>query len=94
MENSNNINLKEMDYSFLKCKNCIFNNDCETTFKSCPANFVSDKSESVEDFDFMHLKYCNEQNWNTLNDEAKEAFINEVLNENNKYDVIKEDNND
>lgn len=79
----NKENLMEKNYSYLKCKDCIFNDGCEKMFEICPANFLSDKA-SV-DYEFMHFKNCEAEEFEKLNEEQQKEFVTVVVEVYNNY---------
>ena len=79
----NEVNLMEKNYSYLKCKNCIFNDGCEKMFEECAANFLSDK-ESI-DYEFMHFKNCAKEEFDKLNEEQQKEFVTRVVEVYNNY---------
>ena len=79
----NEVNLMEKNYSYLKCKNCIFNDGCEKMFEECAANFLSDK-ESI-DYEFMHFKNCAKEEFDKLNEEQQKEFVTHVVEVYNNY---------
>ena len=79
----NEVNLMEKNYSYLKCKNCIFNDGCEKMFEECAANFLSDK-ESI-DYEFMHFKNCEPEEFEKLNEEQQKEFVTVVVEIYNNY---------
>ena len=79
----NEVNLMEKNYSYLKCKNCIFNDGCEKMFEECPANFLSDKAST--DYEFMHFKNCAKEEFDKLNEEQQKEFVTNVVEVYNNY---------
>ena len=79
----NEVNLMEKNYSYLKCKNCIFNDGCEKMFEECAANFLSDK-ESI-DYEFMHFKNCEKEEFEKLNEDQQIEFVTNVVEVYNDY---------
>ena len=79
----NEENLMKKNYSYLKCKNCIFNNGCEKMFKECPANFLSDKASL--DYEFMHFKNCEKEEFEKLNEDQQIEFVTNVVEVYNEY---------
>ena len=79
----NEVNLMEKNYSYLKCKNCIFNNGCEKMFEECSANFLSDKASL--DYEFMHFKNCEKEEFEKLNEEQQIEFVTNVVEVYNDY---------
>ena len=79
----NEENLMKKNYSYLKCKNCIFNDGCEKMFEECAANFLSDK-ESIDD-EFMHFKNCAKEEFDKLNEEQQKEFVTGVVEVYNNY---------
>ena len=79
----NEENLMKKKYSYLKCKNCIFNNGCEKMFKECPANFLSDKASL--DYEFMHFKNCEKEEFEKLNEDQQIEFVTNVVEVYNDY---------
>ena len=79
----NEENLMKKNYSYLKCKNCIFNNGCEKMFEECPANFLSDKASL--DYEFMHFKNCEKEEFEKLNEEQQIEFVTNVVEVYNDY---------
>lgn len=79
----NEENLMKKNYSYLKCKNCIFNNGCEKMFKECPANFLSDKASL--DYEFMHFKNCEKEEFEKLNEDQQIEFVTNVVEVYNDY---------
>ena len=77
------VNLMEKNYSYLKCKNCIFNDGCEKMFEECAANFLSDK-ESI-DYEFMHFKNCAKEEFDKLNEEQQKELVTDVVEVYNNY---------
>lgn len=76
----NDKQLMEKDYSFLKCDKCIFCENCEKMFNECPANFISDKIEDyASEIEFMHLKNCQKQEFDTLTEEQQKSFVKNVV---------------
>lgn len=80
----NEVNLMEKNYSYLKCKNCIFNDGCEKMFEECAANFLSDKA-SLDDYEFMHFKNCSKEEFDKLNEEQQKEFVTGVVEVYNNY---------
>ena len=79
----NEENLMKKNYSYLKCKNCIFNNGCEKMFEECPANFLSDKASL--DYEFMHCKNCEKEEFEKLNEDQQIEFVTNVVEVYNDY---------
>ena len=79
----NEVNLMEKNYSYLKCKNCIFNEERKKMFEECAANFLSDK-ESI-DYEFMHFKNCAKEEFDKLNEEQQKEFVTSVVEVYNNY---------
>lgn len=79
----NEENLMKKNYSYLKCKNCIFNNGCEKMFEECPANFLSDKASL--DYEFMHFKNCEKEEFEKLNEDQQTEFVTNVVEVYNDY---------
>ena len=79
----NEVNLMEKNYSYLKCKNCIFNDGCEKMFKEFPANFLSDKASL--DYEFMHFKNCEKEEFEKLNEDQQIEFVTSVVEVYNNY---------
>ena len=79
----NEENLMKKNYSYLKCKNCIFNDGCEKMFEECPANFLSDKTSL--DYEFMHFKNCEKEEFEKLNEEQQKEFVTGVVEVYNNY---------
>ena len=79
----NEENLMKKNYSYLKCKNCIFNNGCEKMFEECPANFLSDKASL--DYEFMHFKNCEKEEFEKLNEDQQIEFVTNVVEVYNDY---------
>ena len=79
----NEVNLMEKNYSYLKCKNCIFNDRYKKMFEECAANFLSDK-ESI-DYEFMHFKNCAKEEFDKLNEEQQKEFVTSVVEVYNNY---------
>ena len=79
----NEENLMKKNYSYLKCKNCIFNNGCEKMFEECPANFLSDKASL--DYEFMHFKNCEKEEFEKLNEDQQIEFVTAVVEVYNNY---------
>ena len=79
----NEENLMKKNYSYLKCKNCIFNNGCEKMFEECPANFLSDKASL--DYEFMHFKNCDKEEFEKLNEDQQTEFVTNVVEVYNDY---------
>ena len=82
----NDKNLMENNYSFLKCKNCIFNDGCEKMFSECTANFLSDKPSL--DYKFMHFKNCDKNEFDKLTEEEQKEFVTNVVEVYNKYKTV------
>ena len=82
----NETNLMENNYSFLKCENCIFNDDCEKMFDECPANFLSDKPSL--DYEFMHFKNCEKDEFEKLTEEQKNVFVTNVVDIYKQYENV------
>lgn len=80
----NEVNLMEKNYSYLKCKNCIFNDGCEKMFEECAANFLSDKA-SLDDYEFMHFKNCAKEEFEKLNEDQQKEFVTSVVEVYNNY---------
>lgn len=82
----NETNLMENNYSFLKCENCIFNDSCERMFDECPANFLSDKPSL--DYEFMHFKNCEKDEFEKLTEEQKNVFVTNVVEVYKQYENV------
>ena len=80
----NEVNLMEKNYSYLKCQNCIFNDGCEKMFEECAANFLSDKA-SLDDYEFMHFKNCEKEEFEKLNEDQQIEFVTNVVEVYNDY---------
>lgn len=66
--------LMEVREDMLKCEQCIFNENCEGRFTGCIANVTNDFL--VEDI--THLRYCETQEYDTLNKDEQDEFNNEL----------------
>ena len=60
----------------IKCKDCAFDEDCEERFNTCVANYQHEGKS-------VHLKCCELIHWNTMTEDEKTFFLQEVLP--NKY---------
>ena len=80
---NNKLTVQEKD--LISCDKCIFNDGCEKMFSSCPANFVGDYNGKEFEYDFVHLKYCNNEKFNMLTEDEQKQFIHNVMEMNEKY---------
>ena len=52
-------------------------------FEECPANFLSDKASL--DYEFMHFKNCEKEEFEKLNEEQQKEFVTNVVEVYNNY---------
>lgn len=71
--------------NLISCKECIFNDGCEKMFSRCPANFIGEYNGNDFEYDYAHLKYCKNEEFNMLTEDEQEQFIHNVIEMNEKY---------